>query len=937
MSYRTVFAWVTAGVAFWCTMGELTIVQGASGVVRVAMLPGWLQLAASVVLALAVGAALSLQRARRKPAPGDPFLPLFTLAVLGLPYLPWLSDAVPALRLFAGPGRYFVWVIVVSQMVWAFLGMGRFQRVVGVRAWTPLRGVLIVSAASVVLFGAAVLASIPSGIHPSGDEPHYLALADSLWVDADRHIENNLAERGRARYIESEALADQVKVGRDGRTASLYPVGLPVLIAPVEAAFGYLGVVCLLLVVSALASGLAWLWVRRLTGSVSTATFAWAATALSLPFAFNATAVLPGIPAALFVVAVLVLGPGGSMPLSDDTTRTEPGSRTPRWRSALVGALAGALLWLSPLYSLMSAALVLVSVWRAWRQTERSGRDRLGLIAWMAGPCIALWAGWLAFNVWIWGSLLPPIVGGPLSTTMSVRMWPSSLPGLIFDQEYGIVAYAPVLLLSLTGLIAMLRAGGRARLLATELLIVCGALFAAVGAQKAWWGDQPVPGRQVTLAVLLLAPPIAWRFRAAATAPSKRAVHRMLLLVGVSVSLAALVTQNGALIASRHDGISRLIEYFSPDWNLWAYVPDFVAQSLPAALSQTAIWGIAALLCCGMLNVLGQRGDPDPARSRTGRGAAFLRASASVLLTFLVVTLVTPPVMGARLRVDLAPEDRPRDGLLDTYDPHARPIAVRFDSLTWLDARQVPQLVAFSAAPGTRTARQPMRLVLNARFILPAGRYVVRLESAGTSESSRSLSGTLDLQFGRIGPPLFEWSVSGSSWEQTFDLPVDGAFVGFRASPELEKSVGLIRVHPVSVTPILDRIASSEVLAAASYGPVIALFHDDVSYPELGGFWLRGKASSRVSIVSPTGRLAGDVTLRMRAGPIDNTVVIDGAGGEQRVALAANQVTEVRLSPAPLDGTLRLTLTPERGWVPAERDPASRDRRLLGCWVDVPR
>ena len=55
MSYRSVFAWATTGVALWCTQGELTIVQGTSGVMRVAMLPGWHKLAASVLLALAAG------------------------------------------------------------------------------------------------------------------------------------------------------------------------------------------------------------------------------------------------------------------------------------------------------------------------------------------------------------------------------------------------------------------------------------------------------------------------------------------------------------------------------------------------------------------------------------------------------------------------------------------------------------------------------------------------------------------------------------------------------------------------------------------------------------------------------------------------------------------------------------------------------------------
>jgi hypothetical protein len=305
-------------------------------------------------------------------------------------------------------------------------------------------------------------------------------------------------------------------------------------------------------------------------------------------------------------------------------------------------------------------------------------------------------------------------------------------------------------------------------------------------------------------------------------------------------------------------------------------------------------------------------------------------------MTFIAVTEFSPVVLGSGIRPETTPENRPRAGLLDTFDPRARPIALRFDPLSRIDAGDLPSLVAFSAVPGSRLARQPMRLLLNARFILPAGRYVVRLEPRAANGGA-AMAGRLALQLGRIGPPMAEWAVEGNGWEKTFDLPVDAAFVGFRASPELDSSVGMIRIRPAAVTPTLDRIATAEVLAAASYGPIVALFHDDVAWVEREGFWLRGQATCQVSIVSPDGRLPGDVTLRFRPGPIDNTIVIEGAGGIQRVDLVAGQPKEVRLSPAPMDGTLRLTLTAERGWVPAERESGSGDRRMLGCWVDVPR
>ncbi|MCK7478772.1 MAG: hypothetical protein M0C28_16395 [Candidatus Moduliflexus flocculans] len=40
-------------------------------------------------------------------------------------------------------------------------------------------------------------------------------------------------------------------------------------------------------------------------------------------------------------------------------------------------------------------------------------------------------------------------------------------------------------------------------------------------------------------------------------------------------------------------------------------------------------------------------------------------------------------------------------------------------------------------------------------------------------------------------------------------------------------------------------------------------------------------------------------------------------------------------SPTALDGTLRMTISPASGFTPAELTPGNRDRRFLGCWVEV--
>ena len=92
---------------------------------RVAMLPSLAELMGFVVLALLIAAGMALAWSATaesfwEPAT-DALLPLFALSLLILPYLPWIADWMPALRLFAGPGRILIWIVVIGQVLWLFL------------------------------------------------------------------------------------------------------------------------------------------------------------------------------------------------------------------------------------------------------------------------------------------------------------------------------------------------------------------------------------------------------------------------------------------------------------------------------------------------------------------------------------------------------------------------------------------------------------------------------------------------------------------------------------------------------------------------------------------------------------------------------------------------------------------------------------------------
>src|SRR5690606_38901728 len=83
----------------------------------------------------------------------DVLTPLFALALLALPYLPWVADAIPAARLLAGPARLVVWSIVLGHVTWLWLARLPLRRLpeAGAGAWRPLALILPIGAGAYLL------------------------------------------------------------------------------------------------------------------------------------------------------------------------------------------------------------------------------------------------------------------------------------------------------------------------------------------------------------------------------------------------------------------------------------------------------------------------------------------------------------------------------------------------------------------------------------------------------------------------------------------------------------------------------------------------------------------------------------------------------------------------------------------------------------------
>lgn len=924
-----------AGLGVWSTLGSLDHAAGAEGAYRVAMLPSvWSLVAALVLGGIAVVALVALLRHALRDPDGtqalDAVRPLAAGGLLVLPYLPWLADRLPMLVLLARPGAWVWWGLIAGQIGIAAVTGAR--RVPGPRTpdltpasaaaqrrrWTT--GIFLTS---VLVSGTLADRFIRTPLFPGGDEPHYLIIAQSLWRDGDLRIENNHQRLDYDEYFHLELAPHYLTRGVDREIYSIHPIGMPVLMSPVYAAGGYEGVVSALVLLGAAALTMGWRLAWAVTGSAGAATFAWAVLAFGVPWVFNTFAVYPEVPAAAATLAAFTATSGwhaGRRP-------TQPaGLHVARFIGA--GVALAALPWFSTKYAVMAGALGLVVLGRLWLPwpAMSDARRRASLRTCCVGiPCAVSLAGWFVFFKKIWGTWSP---AAPYGSQQETRLdyLPQGGPGLLFDQEYGIVLFAPALLMVLPGLLALWRRGDGARRLSVELTAVWAGLLAVVGAFHIWWGGSAVVGRPVIAAMPLLLVPIAAQWGAAAASPLRRATQCALLWAGIGMTVVVAGAQEGLLLVAGRDGSSQLLEYLAPASGVWTLLPTFLRQS-PGAAALLTLWWVVPLLGAGVLfQMIDRRGTAPEAHGRFGH-AALRSATVSVVLVGSLSGLILASMPASTPRPDLTQRGRVR--LLDEYDRTRRPLAVRYTPMTVIEPLAVPPLFPLTVNRlGVHEVDDQTQL-FGKRLSLPAGRYAVDVVFAGPG--GPGVTGALAVQVGRAGAPHLSWNLDLSppaTWGRAFDLPVDAGFVGFKATPDVVAAGPQIRLTPQVVTDAGARPSTRGVLSSGRYGDVQVFVSGDDAWPEPDGVWVRGRTTAEMTLVLPPTR---PLTIDLRAGPRQIEVVLELGGDVRRATLNPGTTSTVAFLP---DGRARpLRVSTSDGFVPADVEAGSRDRRLLGCWL----
>src|SRR5262245_9396829 len=118
----------------------------------------------------------------------------------------------------------------------------------------PMTGSRRRHALDCLLFAAFALAGLryASRLQASGDEPHYLLMAQSLWQERDLDLRDNYEREDFLDYTPGPLAPHYAAPRKDGRPYPAHSPGLPVLLAPAYALGGRRACVVLMAALAAL-------------------------------------------------------------------------------------------------------------------------------------------------------------------------------------------------------------------------------------------------------------------------------------------------------------------------------------------------------------------------------------------------------------------------------------------------------------------------------------------------------------------------------------------------------------------------------------------------------------------------------------------------------------------------------------------------------------
>ena len=445
------------------------------------------------------------------------------------------------------------------------------------------RGLLLSAAALFLLLAVAYVFSIDirasRGASITGDEPFYLLTTQSLLQDGDLDLANQYDARTYEDFFDHhDELWKQSAPLPDGRLLSPHNPGLSVLLIPGFALGGLIGAQVQLLIMAAAAMTLAYLLAARLCRN---RLICWAATlavGLSATAFIYSTEVYPEFPAALALVACLLIV----------TRQAKMSVAEAVWLAAGLTAIC----WLGVKYVPLALLVAAYFIWKA----DTRGRVVLSALGVVSGGIF------IGFHLVTFDSLTPynvNVVYAGLSSVQLVdqhvefadrvyRLW-----GLFIDQRFGIGRWTPIFLVAAPALALLLTGDDRRRivlgLVAAQILI---AVFVAI-TLMGWW----FPGRTMLTVIPLLAIPVA--LLAERSGPILRWSLLALALYGLAVTAGlAYAGLTGEVTIAVDPFDMRFLPFSALSWAFPVYTHwdwhTWLTTCVWLAVAAASVWLIAA-------------------------------------------------------------------------------------------------------------------------------------------------------------------------------------------------------------------------------------------------------------------------------------------------------------------------------------------------------
>ncbi|HEX7140336.1 MAG TPA: hypothetical protein VF219_20970, partial [Vicinamibacterales bacterium] len=238
------------------------------------------------------------------------------------------------------------------------------------------------------------------------------------------------------------------------------------------------------------------------------------------------------------------------------------------------------------------------------------------------------------------------------------------------------------------------------------------------------------------------------------------------------------------------------------------------------------------------------------------------------------------------------------------------------------------EVLAASALTLQRPTREEIAnpRVLEGPFELPEGAFEAQIWFAGDVASDVFVALSDEVVLARTTTPGKNPAIL------TFDLPVrTPAFVGV-GDATAARAVSRVIIRPLTLVPrsARDAEASHVVERVGGQIPGYMAYGDDHTYPENGVFWTRDTQKGRVMVVT---RGATTLSLVLHVGPTGGRVAIEVGGSPSEVEMQPNETRELAFPLAPGTRRVAVSVKAAGSFRPADVDPRSDDRRLLGCQV----